>query len=344
MKRVVVISLVAAAMAAANPFMPLQISEFSADSSHQWVELHDPGGLQILDSGTLRTSTSLCSLDFAGNESTFAVIDSQTLAAGIHGHGTFRLKPDSDFLCLTYYLEPGHLWSESVAYPSLPAGVQSAPTPPQHYSVCVWNVDMDLGQCINHYIDSTPTPGDSNPHWCTVTGEVSTNPQDSATVSDVTVSGPMGCSWTNLAYGNDFAYCLGGLDPGRYWVSASGGGPKGSCAGVFPESIDLHCGQVLTDIDITLSPDGVQQQPEPRTMAGPRLSAAGPRVSLTCGEPVYADLGLFDASGRRRWTLTQGRVRGRYDFDISHSVGPGTYFARLVAGPYAKTVKVVLVR
>src|SRR5512136_2186399 len=101
MQRQLLILVAACGLAAGNPILITAINEFSADSAHQWIEFHVDDffgdSLQELNGALLVTSSSVCTLDFPHvPELDYAVIDSQSLAQGANGHGTFRLRSDSD--------------------------------------------------------------------------------------------------------------------------------------------------------------------------------------------------------------------------------------------------------
>jgi hypothetical protein len=332
---------VAFGLASANPVLVTCINEFSTDPAHQWVELHMSGyeSLQALDSLLLVTSTSTCTLDFTGDTNTYAVIDSQSLAQGIYGRGKFRLNPVSDSINIVG--EPG--WP-GVSYPTENIDYEHAPAPPPGGSSSLWYNDINS----RWYIDSTGSPGEANRHDCEIAGTVALTPDSIGEWIELAyqASGPNGVSCGGgLGWYGGF-YCAGGLPPGRYFVTAWGEeGHHGDLSTSYPESLSLAYAQTDSGINLYLLPAGVRETDGRSPPTAPVLYVRGHTLALTCPVPTVVHLGLFDATGRRRAILCDGKIAaGRYEFDLAARVSPGAYLARLKAESFTRTVKVVVLR
>lgn len=175
MRSFVLISIVAAAVASANPVATTFINEFGFDDdSLGWVELHaEPiGDVVDMTGWLLMTSTSACTFAYMMPYDGFLVVDSASLAGGQYGHGTFRLNPAGDSIWVvpdsTMHME----FADTVQFPVLPAQRGHAPTPPFGGSAAVCNDPGAWDQTINWYVDSTPTRGMENDDYSTVSGIV----------------------------------------------------------------------------------------------------------------------------------------------------------------------------
>lgn len=349
MKRVLVFFSLTAALAAANPIAITLLSEFSADSVQQWLELCPlPGwgftGDELdLTGWRVVTSTSACTLSCVlYRDSPFVLIDSVGLATHEVGSGMFRLRPDSDFICLYGNGNPWP-WDEYVNYPVTPTDAGRSLTPPQHCSASFWNYDGAMSQCFNWYIDSQPTPGELNRHWSTISGSV--------IVDESLIPGSMllvevagehaGCCFFEAYRTSDFA--IGGLGAGWYHLEAYLWTSHGQLHASYPESVEVRYNQTVSDINIDLRGQGVAEQPEPSTVAEPILRTDGAQLVVICPIPTNARLETFDMLGRRRAVLHEGRLEsGRHRFDPASRVGAGVYFVRLTAGKNESVVKVVI--
>lgn len=271
MKRVMLIILLAAALAAANPVAITLLSEFSADSAHQWLELHPLPGWGFTDD-TLAltgwrvvTSTSACTLNCVlYQDSPFVVIDSTGLATHEVGSGSFRLKPDSDSIHLYGTGNPWP-WDEYVNYPVTPTDAGSSLAPPQHCSAAFWNYDGVMDQCFNWYIDSIPTPGYYNAHSSTITGSITV--ADSVIYDVMVIARGLhtGCCFYD---GYDTSYGVGGLGAGTYQLEADVLTPHGELQGFYPESVEVGYNQTVSGININLRV-GIAERARPAPLVRP---------------------------------------------------------------------------
>ncbi|MCX6841453.1 MAG: hypothetical protein NTX53_04100 [candidate division WOR-3 bacterium] len=295
MRSFVVISVVAAAFATANPVAITFINEFGFDDdSLGWVELHaEPLEDAVGMTGwLLMTSTSACTFAYTMPYDGFLVVDSLSLAGGEYGHGTFRLDPAGDSIWVVP--DWNHLeYSDEVEFPVLPADWGRAPMPSDHGSASLMNADEGRNQTINWYIDSTPTLGQDNDDYSTVIGTV-TWPPNGIWYVDVSVTGPMGSSYSTVG-GSGYSYLAIGLSAGRYEVVASASNGE---VLVYPESLDLGYNQTLRGIDFGFTVPGMAEGLQP-TVPG-----SAPAASVLHGLPPGAV--AYDPSGRRVTNLKSG--------------------------------------
>jgi hypothetical protein len=351
MKRVMLIVLLAATMGVANPVAITLLSEFSADSAHQWLELCPlpgwgfTGDTLALTGWRVVTSTSTCTLNCVMRvDSPFVVIDSAGLATHEIGSGTFRLRPDSDFVYLHGTGSPWP-WDEYVNYPATPTDAGRSLAPPQHCSASFWNSDGSMSQCFNWYLDSQPTPGELNRHWSTISGSVIVDESlvpGSELVVKVRGEHAGGC-FLDACDTSDFV--IGGLGAGWYHLEAYLWTSHGHLHGFYPESVEVGYNHTLSGIDIDLRGQGVAEQPELPAVVAPTLHAAGMQLIVLCPIPIDARLAVYDLTGSLRAVLHRGRLEpGRHRFDLTSRVGSGVYFARLTSGDHASAAKVVVPR
>jgi len=201
MKYITLSVLLLAALAAGNPMITSIINEFGFDEDGLgWMELHPlaPGDPEMDMTGwVLTTNTSACTFAYFMPDFGFLVVDSASLAGGEYGHGTFRLDPAGDTIRMV--ADQRHPWyTESVAYPVLPAGEGRAPMPPVHGSASQAGVYGGGTPIYNWYIDSTPTPGQRNDNYSTITGIVTWGSGHYFDWVDISVFGPMGNSLSNV--------------------------------------------------------------------------------------------------------------------------------------------------
>jgi hypothetical protein len=291
MRSFVLISIVAAAVATANPVVLTFINEFGfEDDSLGWVELHaePPDGEAVDMTGwLLMTSTSACTFAYTIPYDGFLVVDSASLAGGEYGHGTFRLNLAGDSIWVVP--DWNHMeYSDEVEFPLLPADWRRAPMPPSGGSAAVCNSSDGWYQTINWYIDSTPTREMENDDYSTVTGIVTWAPERNFHDVSVTLSGPMGGSVSGVASSGQ-SYQDIGLGAGRY--SATAHGWPGNVIVSYPESVDVGYNHVVSGISFDFDPPGVEEGQRP-TVCGSR-----PTATVLRGLPPGAT--AFDAMGRR---------------------------------------------
>jgi hypothetical protein len=321
MKYVTLSVLLLAALAAGNPIF-MSINEFGFDDSTLgWVEVHPSSmeGSELDMTGwLLTTNTSVCTFAYTMPRHGFLIVDSASLAGGEYGHGTFRLNPVGDTIRMVP--DPGHpRFAQSVAFPVLPADWGHAPMPPAHGSASVAMWDNGWTKVVNWYIDSTPTPGQENDDYSTITGIVKWGSGHHFSVVDISVLGPMGISYSSVpSSGETFeASCLGA---GRYEVAACG--YPGGVTLSYPDSVDVGYSQVVPGINFDFDPPGLEEGQQP-AVCGSR-----PAASVVRGLPSGAV--VLDAMGRRM-------VGGK----------PGVYFVRdegRGAGDVGRMRKVIIQR
>jgi len=349
MKRVLVFFSLTAALAAANPIAITLLSEFSADSAHQWLELCPlPGwgftGDELdLTGWRVVTSTSACTLSCVlYRDSPFVLIDSVGLATHEVGSGMFRLRPDSDFIYLHGTGNPWP-WDEYVNYPATPTCAGNSLAPPQHCSASFWNYDGAMSQCFNWYIDSQPTPVELNRHWSTISGSVIVDESlvpGSELLVEARGEHAGGCFFDAC---NTADFVIGGLGAGWYHLEAYLWTSHGQLHEFYPESVEVGYNHILSGVDIDLRGQGVAEQPEQTAAVAPTLHAAGMQLVVLCPTPIDARLEVHDLLGRRCAVLHEGRLGpGVHRFDMTSRVGAGVYFARLQTGGNSTTSKVVV--
>ena len=233
---ILALSLVAA-VAAANPIVPVFLNEVGSDSVRgQWAEIvnTDPA-FYDLHGCRITTSLSCCTLECRMG----LVVDSAVLARGDSVHGTFRFNQSGDSICF------GGEW---VTFPSLPAGPNSAPAFPSNASISHWPWGlMYFGECW--YVDSTPTPGLYNDDWSAISGTVVGLPPAMYTPFIVRASGPAACC-VGFTSGT---FCIGGLSPGRYRVTVEGLAYNGvTYHGALSESVEVGYAQTRPGIEVIM--------------------------------------------------------------------------------------------
>jgi hypothetical protein len=349
MKRVLLIVLLSAALAAANPVTISLLSEFSADSAHQWLELcplPDWGFMAdtlALTGWRVVTSTSACTLNYVlSPDSPFVVIDSTGLATHEVGSGSFRLRPDSDFIQLYGTGNPWP-WDEYVNYPVTPTDAGNSLAPPQHCSASFWNYDGSMSQCFNWYIDSQPTPGDYNTHSSTIAGSVII--EESLVPSSELLVEARGehayCCYFDAC--DTSRYAIGGLGAGWYHLEAYLFTPHGEIHRFYPDSIEVGYNQTVSGINIDLRTIGVAEPVRPTPSTVPYLRVRGVELEVLCPIPTDARLAVYDLTGACRAVLHEGLLEsGVHQFDLTSQVRAGVYFAQLLTGRNLTTRKVVV--
>jgi hypothetical protein len=292
MRSFALMSVVAAAVATANPVAITFINEFGfEDDSLGWVELHaEPLPSQVGDmtGWLLMTNTSACTFAYTMPQDGFLIVDSASLADGQYGHGTFRLNPAGDSI----WVVPDAMHTEfgdELGFPVLPAGRGRAPMPPSGGSAAVCNSsDGALEKTINWYVDSTPTREMENDDYSTVTGTVTWAPGRNFYEVHVTLSGPMGGSVSGVVT-SGHSYQDIGLGAGRYAATAHG--YPGGVTVSYPDSVDVGYSQVVSGINLDFDPPGMEEEQQPTACA------SRPAATVLRGLPPGAV--AFDASGRR---------------------------------------------
>jgi hypothetical protein len=143
-------------------------------------------------------------------------------------------------------------------------------------------------QLITWYIDSTPTAGQDNDDYSSVTGTVTWAPNRNFYLVEVSVHGPMGGSLSGVVASGQ-SYVASGLSAGRYAVSARG--QPGNVIVSYPESVDVGYSEILPGINLEFDPDAVAESFEPQ--------ATGRKLEATVVRSLSAGAVAFDAIGRR---------------------------------------------
>jgi len=350
MKRVAIVVSLVAVLATANPVTVTLLSEFSADSAHQWLELCPlPGwGFEAdtlaLTGWRVVTSTSACTLNYVlSPDSHFVVIDSIGLATHEVGSGSFRLRPDSDFIHLYGTGNPWP-WDEYVNYPVTPTDAGNSLAPPQHCSASFWNYDGSISQCFNWYVDSMPTPGDLNTHYSTIAGSVivAESLVQSSELSVVASGEHAHCCFFDTY--DTSGYAIGGLGAGWYHLEAYLTTPHGLIHRFYPDSVEVGYNQTVSGINIDLRAVDIAERARPVPPARPELRVRGAELEVLCPTTTDVQLAVFDQTGACRAVLHEGLLEpGVHRFDVASRVRAGVYFARLLTGCNLTTRKVVVV-
>jgi hypothetical protein len=346
MKRLVLLLLFFAGLAAANPFVVTYVSEFSTDTTGgQWLELHalpDQPGPYDLSGWQVITSTSACTLRCTLDYyQPCIVIDSASLAQGMNGTGAFRLNQNSDSIRLID--TTGWIW-QVVSYPCDSTSVDRSLRPPQGGSASMWNVDCALGQALNWYLDSTPTPGEANNDYSTISGTVMLDSMPAGADVFVCPYGLHGGECESYGHMNP-SFSIQGLGAGWYRVEAIVCSPRGLLRGFYPDSIYVGFGQTRTGVGIDLRTVSVAEPARPAPSAMPELRVHGAELDVLCPTPADVRLAVYDLTGALRAVLRQGRLEsGQHRFELSSRVPAGVYFARLASGDRTAAAKVIVPR
>jgi hypothetical protein len=292
MKYVTLSVLLLAALAAGNPTLETYINEFGFDDEGLgWVELHptfQESPELDMTGWLLTTSTSVCTFAYKMPFYGYLIVDSASLGGGEYGHGTFRLNPAGD----TIRMVPDAMheeYTDEVEFPVLPAGRGRAPMPPDHGSASLAAMYGGWTPVLNWYIDSTPTRGQHNDDYSTITGIVRWGSGHYFDWVDISVLGPMGSSFSNVQSSGE-TFEAPGLGAGRYQIAACGWYASGESL-FYPESVDVGYGETLSGIILDFDQQGVEEgQP-------PTACSLQPAATVVRGLPSGAV--VFDAMGRR---------------------------------------------
>ena len=329
--------LFAAAVVAANPFVVTYLNEVSADSTHQFVELHgEPDGQPAdLNGWQIVTSTSVCTLTCQLQYDEYLVVDSEALALGDIGHGALWLNPSGDSVFLlddTGYVE------DRVHFPRSPTRHDSAPLPPSTGSIAFWNYDDAEGQSMNWYIDMTPTPGEENDDYGVIAGSVTGPGGDTLEEVVVAADGLYGSCHRGLY--QETGYGIGGLGAGKYLVRVYAYHQGHSYEATYPESVAVGYGQTVGGINIVIPLTGVAENPPAPLL--PLVRASG-RILLLSGDGTApVNLQLYNQVGSRVSAFRLGPIEGEKRIELPATLTPGVYFAEAQKGTHRSTLKVVL--
>ena len=311
--RIAVLTILAGAVVAGgNPVVEKLISEVSGVEGGAFVELLAMpygGGPKDLRGWTIETSTSCCTLLCSLDSREWLVIDSAVLAAGSLACGTFSANPDSDRIVLRDF----ELREEILVYPGPVCSDSSLPPGPRG-SVCRLN-PYGTTASMSWYVDSTPTPGDSNDDCATVSGTVRGS---GGQVFDAFYASAYGPSGRGIGAGYGLGtYEVMGLNPGSYHIEVEAFIGQIPYRASFPDSVSVPYATRVTGIDVVIPMTGIRE-----SEVSIRPALLGPGV-------------LLDVSGRKVMELGPG------ENDIRR-LRPGAYFLRREEDDY--THKVVVQR
>jgi hypothetical protein len=337
MTKLLVCLLFAAAVVAANPFVLTVLNEVSVDSARPFIELHGGPDNQSIDLNgwQLVTTTSACTLTHYLQYNEFLVVDSEALALGEVAHGTLRLLPLEDSVAL---LDSTGRVFDWVSYPRYPTGHGRGPLPPIPGSIAFWNsIDGD-DQSMNWYIDSTPTPGEANDDYSTISGTISGIGGVTLDDGEVVAYGPNGHCYHGLSH--ETGYSISGLGAGTYQVNGWGNYNGNGYSGSYPESVIVGYSQVVSGIDLVIPPTGVAETPSTPLLPLLRVSRRSLLLSSDGTAPV--DMQLYNQVGSRVRTFNLGLLLGEKRIELPATLAPGIYFAMAQKGTGRTTSKVVL--
>jgi hypothetical protein len=337
MTKLLVCLLFAAAVVAANPFVETYLSEISVDSAHQFVEIHCAPMPQAIDlSGWLiLASSSACTLTCQLQYDEFLVIDSEALAIGDIGHGTLRLNSLGDSVFL---LDSAGGVADHVHYPRYPTGHDSAPLPPSTGGIAFWNYDDAIGQTMNWYPDSTPTPGQENDDYSRIAGTVTGTAGITLDEAYVYASGANGDCFCYLY--RQTPYTIYGLGAGKYEVKAYAYHQGQPYQAVYPESVSVGYSGIAGGVDFVFPATGVAETQSAPLLPLMRVSGRTLLLSNNGTAPVSAQ--LYNQIGSRVGEYDFSPFSGEKRIELPTTLAPGIYFAVAQKGTNRSTVKVVL--
>jgi hypothetical protein len=335
--RLPVCLLFAAAVVAANPVFTTFLSEVSVDSAHQFVELHgQPDGQPAdMNGWQLVTSTSVCTLTCQLQQDSFLVVDSEALAVGDIGHGKLWLNPLGDSVFLLY--RDGSV-EDHVHFPRYPTRLDSAPLPPSNGSIAFWNCLEGMGQDMNWYVDSTPTPGRQNDDYSMIAGTITGT--DGDTLDEVIVYAAGACGDCSCWLFKQTGYTVKGLGAGTYKVGAQATHDGHVYNAVYPESVAVGCSETVSGIDFAFDLVGVAETQSTPLLPLMRVSGRALLLSGDGTAPVIVQ--LYNQVGSRVGEYDLGPFRGEKRIELPAMLSPGIYFALAQKGTYRSTIKVVL--
>jgi len=333
--KIIIVCLFAAAVAAGNPIVVRLLNEFQvAPDSLERIELHDRTGLVYdLEGWQVVTPAGVATIN-AGVR--FNGPDDRVVIDRDNTTGIFSLPDSAGFIAL---VQPGGDTLERIAWPG-DAGpnTDEAWVPPEGMSAALdyWSYGWpDPVECWDWYLDPTPTFGEPNDDgdariYGTVRGPNGL-PLPGATVR---ISGPEGyeSGWSKYPNG-DFEIRPGF---GTFLLTVS---KEGYLPDVWPDSIAVEVNEIVTGINITLTPVGVA---EPVT-AEPAFRWHRGRLAFDLERDGEVGLSLLDPAGRvelrRRAFLRAGLHRL-----LLTGLRPGVHFVRLEHDGRVSTGKLVLPR
>jgi len=310
----------------ANPYVATLINEFGTDGPYgPWVELHPRPFFRDLDMDgwVIATSTSCCTLNCEiSSWDPYIVISDST--RGEYWHGTFELNPVADSILVWNTTNQNWPDSERICYPDTPPWWRGAPVPPPGASSALWNYDAYEDQSINWYVDSTPTPGEENDDYSTISGSVRGSGGQVPDYVTIYCRGPNG-SCHGETY-QSAAYHVDGLGPGTYEAKAVAKFGSTYHTVYYPESVAVGYSEERTGINITIPMSGVAA-PSQADLEFELLVGNGV-IAVVCPELTDADLSLVDPLGRQAAVLHRGTLSaGRHRFALPSSLRAGPYFA-----------------
>ncbi|MFO7639506.1 MAG: hypothetical protein R6X14_09505 [bacterium] len=336
------VCLFTAAVAAANPLIVTVLNEVGiTDDTLHWFELHFlPYWTPVdLAGTTVETSTTVCTLDCELEREEYLVVNSTDIARGLNGRGGFRVRPDTDFVRVSFPERLG-LPDQELAWPRFPTGFSKAPALPSRGSIALWSYFPGWWQFGNWYVDSTPTPGELNDDHSTITGTVTRTGGGQWWDGGVHISGRYGAGWVDT----EGDYALSGLGPGRYRVYAEAYTDSGYRRIVWPESVAVGYADTVTGIDFHFDFSGIAE-PVPTAPRPARLNVAGRVVRVQQAAAGRVRLDVIDATGRRAAVLHDAMLAaGTHRFELPSRLGAGIYVIRLRQAGAVTSARAVVVR
>jgi hypothetical protein len=281
------------------------------------------------------TSSSACTLAYQLQYDEFLVVDSEALAIGDIGHGTLRLNPlgDSVFLCYGDGSVADH-----VHFPRYPTRLDSAPLPPSNGSIAFWNCLEGMGQNMNWYVDSTPTPGRQNDDYSMIAGTITGTGGD--TLDEVIVYAAGACGHCFCWLFKQIGYTVKGLGAGTYEVGAQATHDGHVYNAVYPESIAVGYSETVGGIDFVFPLTGMAETQSAPLL--PLMRVSGRALLLSNDGTSSVDLQLYNQVGSRVSEFRLGPFNGEKRIELPATLAPGIYFVTAQRGIYRSTAKVVL--
>jgi hypothetical protein len=251
--------------------------------------------------------------------------------------GNFYMNPVADSLLLNdnYGMLRGRVvWG----FPG-----SRTPAPPYNMSTCVYRSNPSMyWDLFSYYMDSTPTLGDSNNNWSSISGTVFNAQGQPVSGHCVIADGNYGssCIITNLT--GNFNIC--GLAHGKYWVTVWSS--WNVQAGNYPDSIYVGYSQNVTNININLPINGIEQNNYP-TIDDNFISVPNPirkdsKISFVLPYENEVLIKIYDTKGSLLKTLLNQRPNaGQHKIGLSMNLIPGIYFLNVDIGKQRLTKKLI---